>query len=105
MEQWNGDGVDFPGEAYRAYIKGCYFENALVGGGWVLDGRPVDLKQGTIPAHAFAAKSDHICPPAAAFGLSKAWGGPVSTEVVSGGHVGVCIGKSFPARLLAWIDA
>ncbi|MFM2245061.1 MAG: hypothetical protein RL071_1135 [Pseudomonadota bacterium] len=105
MEQWNGDGVDFPGEAYRAYIKGCYFENALVGGGWVLDGRPVDLKQGTIPAHAFAAKADHICPPAAAFGLSTAWGGPVSTEVVSGGHVGVCIGKSFPARLLAWIDA
>jgi polyhydroxyalkanoate synthase len=105
MEQWSDDGVDFPGEAYRAYVRGCYFENALVKGGWTLDGRPVNLGSATIPAHVWAASSDHICTPDAAFGLKEAWGGPVTTELVKGGHVGVCIGRAFPASLIKWIDA
>ncbi len=111
LEKWAGDNVDFPGEAYRAYVRGCYFDNALIrrdsfatGGGWVLNGSPVDLSRCSIPALVLAAGSDHICPEAAANGLAAAWGGPVTTETLQGGHVGVCVGKRLPARLLAWIE-
>lgn len=103
MEQWNSDGVDFPGEAYRAYVRGCYFENRLMTGGWTLDGRTVDLHAATIPATTIAASEDHIVPPAAAFGLADAWGGPVTTKTVRGGHVAVCVGKELPAVLLDWV--
>lgn len=103
MEKWSGDNVDFPGESYREYIHRCYFDNALIKGGWQLAGRPVNLGANTIPALAIAADQDHICPPAAAFGLKEAWGGPVETQVIAGGHVGVCIGKALPAALLAWL--
>lgn len=103
MERWNEDSVDFPGETYREYITQCYFNNALVEGGWLMNGTPVDLGMGTIPAIAFGASKDHICPVDAAFGLARAWGGPVETVQVKGGHVGVCIGKSFPTALLEWL--
>lgn len=111
LERWNGDSVPFPGEAYREYVRRCYFDNALMAGAegheavprWHLDGRPVDLRQGTVPALAIGASTDHICPPAAAHGLAAAWGDPVRTETVRGGHVGVCIGRALPALLLEWV--
>jgi polyhydroxyalkanoate synthase subunit PhaC len=104
MERWNGDAVDFPGAAYREYVEQCYFANSPVHGGWVMNGRAVDLGAGTIPAIAFAASTDHICPEAAAFALERVWGGKVETQTVRGGHVGVCLGRSFPKALLAWLD-
>lgn len=104
VERWNHDPVDFPGEAYREYVRRCYFENRLMTGGWELDGQPVDLSAAAIPAVAFGASRDHICPTPAAFGLLRAWGGPVQHAVVQGGHVGVCLGRSFPALLHAWLD-
>lgn len=103
MEQWSGDNVDFPGESYREYVRSCYFDNALMTGAWTMAGRPVALSEATMPAVAFAAGGDHICPPEAAFGLDAAWGGPVRTETLRGGHVGVCIGRSLQRALLSWL--
>lgn len=106
LERWNGDTVDFPGAAYQEYVRRCYFDNALMSPGtWVLDGRPVRLDQGRVPALAIAAAGDHICPPAAAFGLERAWGGPVHTSTLGGGHVGVCASPALPDTLLSWLGA
>jgi polyhydroxyalkanoate synthase len=103
MEKWNEDAVDFPGEAYREYVRRCYFDNALVRGGWSLAGRPVDLAEAGIPALSIAASEDHIVPPPAAHALASVWGGPVETKTVRGGHVGVCIGRALPDTLLDWV--
>lgn len=103
LERWNGDGVDFPGEAYREYIRQCYFENRLVSGGWVMDGRAVDLRSASIEATAVAASEDHIVPTASAHALASVWGGRVSLATVRGGHVGVCAGRTLPQTILAWV--
>lgn len=105
MEQWAGDEVDFPGEAYREYITGCYFDNALMNGGWSMSGTPVDLKQATIPALAIAASDDHIATPEAVKGLVAAWGGPVEYKVIKGGHVGISVQKSLSEALTAWFTS
>ncbi len=105
LERWSDDPVDFPGEAYRAYVKGCYFDNALISGGWQLAGRPVDLGAGRVPAHVLSAERDHICEPPAAEALAGVWGAPVTTERLPGGHVGVCVGARLPAALLRWLGA
>ena len=105
LEKWNGDAVDFPGEAYREYIRRCYFDNALMAGGWMMAGEPVDLSRATIPALVLAASADHIVPAPSAFGLSSVWGGPVECRTVRGGHVGVCIGKALPSTLVEWARA
>lgn len=103
MERWNGDGVDFPGEAYREYVRACYFDNLLMVGGWSMDGRPVDLAKATMPALVLAAADDHIVPPPAAFALARRWGGPVETATLRGGHVAVCVTKELPRALLDWV--
>lgn len=104
MERGNEDSVDVPGETYAETIHRRCVDNAPVNGGWVLDGAPVDLTAGTLPAAAFGAQRDPICPPAAASGLARAWGGPVETVEIRGGHVGVCLGTSFARALLTWLD-
>ena len=103
MESWASDQVDFPGEAYRAYVRGCYFENRLMTGGWRLGGAPVDLGGAKIPALVLAADGDHIVPPASAFALADVWGGEVETSLVKGGHVGMCVGSSLPTALARWV--
>jgi polyhydroxyalkanoate synthase len=105
LEKWSRHPVDFPGEAYRAYVKGCYFDNALIEGGWLLNGEPVDLAKGSIEAHVITASRDHICEPAAAEALAKVWGGSVTLEQIAGGHVGVCVGRRLPEALLRWVRA
>ncbi len=102
VERWNGDNIDFAGEAYREYVRRCYFENRLMTGGWTLGGVPVDLGRGEVDVLVLAASRDHICPPEAAFGLAAVWGGRVDTRVLPGGHVGVCLGRGLPAALDAW---
>jgi polyhydroxyalkanoate synthase len=104
LEKWNEDGVDFPGEAYREYVGRCYFDNALVKGGWTLAGTPVDLHRATMPALVLACSDDHIVPPPAAHALRDVWGGPVETETIKGGHVGVCVGGALPKRLIRWLE-
>ncbi len=104
MEQWNNDSIDFPGEAYREYVRACYFENRLLAGGWSLAGRPVTLKRATMPALAIAATKDHIVPPDSAFALAQVWGGPVETTLVDGGHVGMCVARGLPAALVRWVE-
>ena len=103
LEAWNADGVDFPGAAYREYVRGCYFDNALYAGGWTLDGATVDLRQATMPALVLACADDHIVPAPAAYALADVWGGPVTTETLKGGHVGVCVGSGLPHRLVGWL--
>lgn len=105
LESWNRDGVDFPGATYREYVRGCYFDNALVAGGWMMDGRPVNLAAAQLPATTFAATDDHIVPAAAAHALAGVWGGNVSTGVIKGGHVGVCAGSALPAAIVEWLSA
>lgn len=102
FEKWNTDGVDFPGTAYREYVQQCYFDNALMNGGWTLGVHPVDLGNATIPALVLPAKRDHIAPPAACGGLEKVWGGDVTVQPLRGGHVAVSVMPELPAALLAW---
>ncbi len=103
MERWSADAVDFPGEAYREYVKRCYFDNALIEGGWFLDGKPVDLSTAKIPMLAIAASGDHIVPAPAAFALQDVWGGEVECRELKGGHVGVSVTPALPDALLEWV--
>lgn len=110
MERWNSEAVDFPGQAYREYVRQCYFNNALVREPgapptWMLDGEPVDLRRATIPALSIAADRDHIVPPAAAHALERAWGGPVTTRTIQGGHVAISANGVLSRALLDWVRA
>ncbi|HJN72958.1 MAG TPA: hypothetical protein QGF58_03390 [Myxococcota bacterium] len=94
LESWSRDGVDFPGRAYREYVRACYFDNRL----------REELGGVDVPALSVAASRDHIVPPPAAHDLSAVWDGPVTERTLRGGHVGICLEKALPAALSEWLS-
>lgn len=57
------DGIPFPGEAFRRWIKDFYQQNRLVRGEFELRGRRVDLSNLACPVLNVAGAKDFICPP------------------------------------------
>lgn len=61
MNKWVNDGVPFPGEAFRQWIRDFYQQNKLAKGEISLRGRRVDLSRITCPVLNIAGTKDHIC--------------------------------------------
>jgi len=95
MNQWVNDGVPFPGEAYRQWIKEFYQENKLARGTFKLRGRPVNLANITCPLLNIAAERDHIVQLSQA---ARVMDLVSSTDkefvVMPGGHVGLVVGRA-----------
>lgn len=62
LNKWVNDGVPFPGEAYRQWIRDFYQHNKLIKGEIVLRDKRVDLAQITCPVLILTAEHDHIAP-------------------------------------------
>lgn len=74
LDIWANDNVPFALEAFRDLIRLCYQENRLVTGKFLVDGRPVGIRDIAVPTLAIAAKEDHVFtePAAHAIHLSQA---------------------------------
>lgn len=93
MQKWLTDGIPFPGEAYRQWIRDFYQQNKLIKGELVIRGRRVDL--GNIRANILniSAEKDLIAMPHQVEALLNV----VSSEdkqyiCVPTGHVSVTFG-------------
>ena len=60
-----------PGEMFRQFSNWFYKENRLKNGTLAVSGKPVDLKQVTMPLLNIYATQDHIVPPAASTCLQE----------------------------------
>ncbi|OGO41628.1 MAG: hypothetical protein A2Z04_00995 [Chloroflexi bacterium RBG_16_57_9] len=94
LRSWLNDNIDFPGEAYRKYIRDCYQDNLLVQNRMQIDGDTVDLGRITANLLTVSATQDHICPPRSAAVLNDL----VSSQdkqvlTLAGGHIGVVAGS------------
>jgi polyhydroxyalkanoate synthase subunit PhaC len=63
MQKWVGDGIPFPGEAYRQWIREFYQQNKLINGQLTIRGRQVDLSKIKANVLNIAASRDHIAMP------------------------------------------
>jgi polyhydroxyalkanoate synthase len=108
LEEWAGDNIPFPAEAYRRYIRELYQENQLVAGTHRANGKAAPLAAITCPTLVITASRDQICPPAAATALLDHVGATDTAVVeVPGGHVGAVVGsraakEMYPA-LIKWL--
>ncbi len=101
INHWVNDGVPFPGETFRQWIKEFYQKNALVKKELFLRGRQVDLSKISCPVLNMVGTKDHIALP----NQSEVLGSQVSSEDyelvrVPVGHVSLTIGKQ--ARKHTW---
>lgn len=100
LEEWVGDNIPFPAEAYRTYIGELYQQNLLAQGEHYVRGRRVDLGEVTCPLLTITADRDTICPPKAATALNELVGSTEQEHLsVSGGHVGAVVGSKGPRVL------
>ena len=109
LDEWAGDNIPFPAEAYRRYIKEMYQGNQLVEGTHRVGGKSVDLGAIKCPTLVITASRDQICPPPAATALLDHVGSKDADILeVPGGHVGAVVGSKaaremYPA-LIRWLQ-
>ncbi|MGO4886929.1 class III poly(R)-hydroxyalkanoic acid synthase subunit PhaC [Anaerobacillus sp. MEB173] len=102
MQKWVGDGIPFPGEAYRQWIKDFYQQNKLINGQLEIRGRRVDLRQINANVLNISAERDHIAMPHQVEALMNVISSKDKQyEVMPTGHVSVCFGpkakkKTYP---------
>jgi polyhydroxyalkanoate synthase subunit PhaC len=93
MQKWVTDGIPFPGEAYRQWIREFYQQNKLIKGELMIRGRRVDLQNIKANVLNIAASRDHIAMPHQVEALMNV----VSSEdkeyvLMETGHVSVVFG-------------
>jgi polyhydroxyalkanoate synthase len=110
VSKWVDDGVPFPGEAFRRWIKDFYQQNRLAGGELELRGRRVNLSNIEVPLLNITGSKDYICP----FSQAEPTMDLVGSEdrellVLDAGHVGLMAGpvakNELWPRLSAWLGS
>lgn len=93
MQKWVADGIPFPGEAYRQWIREFYQKNKLIHDELVIRGRKVELSKITANVLNVSAERDHIAMPHQVEALMDKISSKDKTYVsVPTGHVSVTFG-------------
>jgi len=93
MQKWVGDGIPFPGAAYRQWIRDFYQENKLIKGELEIRGRKVDLSNIKVSVLNIAASRDHIAMPEQVKALMDAISSKDKEfKLLQTGHVSVVFG-------------
>jgi polyhydroxyalkanoate synthase len=106
FDRWANDQIPFPGECFRQLTKELMWEDRLLNDEFTLDGRPVHLRDVTVPFIHLMAEHDHIVPQAASAPLAGLIGSEDKREVVlKGGHVSLVAGGNAVYRLWPQVDS
>ena len=108
MEKWIFDSPDQAGEAFREFIRDFYQGNKLVKGGLEIGGKPISLKNITIPVLNIFAEQDHLVPPSASRPLGEYVGTKDYTQLAfKGGHIGIYVSgraqREVPPAIHEWL--
>ena len=94
LDKWVNDNINFPGEAYRQWIKDLYQENKLVRDQFKLRGAPVHLSHIQSDMLVMAGEKDHlVLPEQARFILDCVSSEDKSYRVFPVGHGGLVFGN------------
>jgi polyhydroxyalkanoate synthase len=92
--KWVDDGIPFPGEAFRQWIRDFYQKNRLVKGELELRGHRVELSNINCPVLNIAGSRDYICPLSQAEPTTDLIGSrDKEFLVLDAGHVGLMAGS------------
>ncbi|WP_087974294.1 class III poly(R)-hydroxyalkanoic acid synthase subunit PhaC [Oceanobacillus rekensis] len=105
LQKWVEDGVPFPGEAYRQWIREFYQQNKLINDELYIRGQQVKLSNITANVLNIAADRDHIAIPQQTEKLMDKISSKDKTyKLVSAGHVSVTVGKRAPTTTYPLIE-
>lgn len=100
MQLWIFDQVDFPGRAFRRYVKALYQENQLVHFTFAVHDHLVDLGRISCPVLTIASEQDETAPAHSVTILNDLVSSPdQQLLMLKGPHVGMVAGRSAPKYL------
>lgn len=99
---WNSDSTRMAAANHSYYLRNCYLENNLSRGTMKLGGKPVSLKDVTIPIFNLATREDHIAPARSAFVGSRYFGGPVDFVLSGSGHIAGVVNPPKSGKYQFW---
>lgn len=105
MQKWLNDGVPFPGEAYRQWIRDFYQDNKLVKGELAVRGQEVKLANIKANLLNICATRDNIVQPDQIKALNEQVSSKVNTlHEVPTGHVSVCTGRYAQKEIYPYVS-
>ncbi|XOV86159.1 MAG: PHA/PHB synthase family protein [Pseudomonadota bacterium] len=106
FERWGNETLPLAGEYYRETTRELMWGNKLYTGDLVVDGKPANLADITIPIMTVMAEHDHIAQIEATKPLLDLVGSTDKTEVVlKGGHVSLIAGPNAVKRMWPALNA
>lgn len=105
MQKWLNDGIPFPGESYRQWIRDFYQENKLINDQLVIRGRKVTLSNIKANLLNISATKDNIVLPHQIAPLNDKVSSKNKTlHIVETGHVSVVTGRKAVNEIHPYIE-
>lgn len=105
MQKWLNDGVPFPGESYRQWIRDFYQENKLVNDELEIRGQKVLLSNIKANLLNICAMRDNIVQPEQIAALNRKVSSPINVlHEVQTGHVSVTTGRRAVTEIHPYIE-
>jgi polyhydroxyalkanoate synthase subunit PhaC len=100
IQTWIYDQVDFPGEAFRRYVKELYQQNRLVRNQFKIEGERIRLERINCPVLTIASSHDETAPGSSVAVLNELVGSHErEILMLQGPHVGMVAGSRAPEHL------
>lgn len=96
---WNADTTRMPATMHSQYLRRLYLDNDLSEGRYRVDGKPVELKDITVPVFCVATETDHVAPWHSVYKVHHLFTDEVTFVLTSGGHnAGIVSEPGHPGR-------